>query len=194
MPGDAGGAGAAAGNRNRDRGCARCGDDARHSAWKICACSISVPAPERCCWPCSANCRTPPGPAPTSAPRRSPSRAPSPQRHRLDSRCTFVACDIASGVDGPFDFILSNPPYVARGDIASLPRRWRPSTQGRRSTAATTGSIATAPLPPRRPALARTTRQADRRTGRSGRTIPVALCLPRHELGRHSPTARIWPA
>ena len=32
----------------------------------------------------------------------------------------FIACDIAAGVQGPFDLIVSNPPYVARGDIASL--------------------------------------------------------------------------
>ena len=38
---------------------------------------------------------------------------------RLDfaPRCTFVNCDIAEGVSGPFDLIVSNPPYVAHGDI-----------------------------------------------------------------------------
>ena len=38
----------------------------------------------------------------------------------LSDRCIFVACDIAAGVQGPFDLIVSNPPYVARGDLASL--------------------------------------------------------------------------
>jgi release factor glutamine methyltransferase len=38
----------------------------------------------------------------------------------LGGRCTFVACNIAAGLQGPFDLIVSNPPYVARGDIASL--------------------------------------------------------------------------
>jgi release factor glutamine methyltransferase len=38
----------------------------------------------------------------------------------LAARCAFVACDIAAGVQGPFDFIVANPPYVAHGDIASL--------------------------------------------------------------------------
>jgi release factor glutamine methyltransferase len=47
------------------------------------------------------------------------------ERHWLDTRCTFVAGNIASGIDGPFDFILSNPPYVASGDIASLPQEVR---------------------------------------------------------------------
>ena len=42
------------------------------------------------------------------------------ERNDLAGRCTFVACDIAAGVQSPFDLIVSNPPYVARGDIASL--------------------------------------------------------------------------
>ena len=42
------------------------------------------------------------------------------ERHSLASRCTFVTCDIATGVAGPFDLIVSNPPYVAHGDIAAL--------------------------------------------------------------------------
>jgi release factor glutamine methyltransferase len=31
-----------------------------------------------------------------------------------------VNCNIAEGVPGPFDLIVSNPPYVAHGDIAGL--------------------------------------------------------------------------
>ena len=42
------------------------------------------------------------------------------ERADLAGRCTFIACDIASGLQGPFDLIVSNPPYVAHGDIASL--------------------------------------------------------------------------
>jgi release factor glutamine methyltransferase len=42
------------------------------------------------------------------------------ERNGLGSRCTFIACDIAAGLQGRFDLIVSNPPYVARGDIASL--------------------------------------------------------------------------
>ena len=38
----------------------------------------------------------------------------------LPRAAAFVACDIAAGVHGPFDLIVSNPPYVARGDIATL--------------------------------------------------------------------------
>jgi release factor glutamine methyltransferase len=42
------------------------------------------------------------------------------ERLGLASRCTFVECDIASGVPGPFDLIVSNPPYIAHDDIATL--------------------------------------------------------------------------
>lgn len=42
------------------------------------------------------------------------------ERNGLAARCTFVACNTADGVQGPFDLIVSNPPYIARGEIASL--------------------------------------------------------------------------
>ncbi len=42
------------------------------------------------------------------------------ERHGLRDRCSFIACNIAAGLPGPFDLIVSNPPYVARGDIATL--------------------------------------------------------------------------
>jgi release factor glutamine methyltransferase len=42
------------------------------------------------------------------------------ERHSLASRCTFVTCNITAGLPGPFDLIVSNPPYVAHGDIAAL--------------------------------------------------------------------------
>lgn len=41
-------------------------------------------------------------------------------RHALETRCSFVACDIAAGVQGRFDLIVSNPPYVVRGDLPTL--------------------------------------------------------------------------
>ena len=42
------------------------------------------------------------------------------ERLGLSSRCRFVVCDIATGVTGPFDLIVSNPPYVEHSDIATL--------------------------------------------------------------------------
>jgi len=42
------------------------------------------------------------------------------ERNGLAGRCTFVACDIAKGVEGPFDLIVSNPPYVPHNEIATL--------------------------------------------------------------------------
>ena len=42
------------------------------------------------------------------------------ERLGLASRCHFACCDMAAGLNGPFDLIVSNPPYVARNDIAHL--------------------------------------------------------------------------
>lgn len=42
------------------------------------------------------------------------------ETHGLAPRCGFVICDIAEGIDGPFDLIVSNPPYIAHADIAAL--------------------------------------------------------------------------
>ncbi len=42
------------------------------------------------------------------------------ERHGLAPRCEFMNCDMATGLNGPFDLIVSNPPYIARNDIASL--------------------------------------------------------------------------
>ena len=38
----------------------------------------------------------------------------------VECRCTFVVCDIASVVEGPFDLLVSNPPYIAHDEITSL--------------------------------------------------------------------------
>lgn len=42
------------------------------------------------------------------------------ERNGLAARCAFVVCDIAVGVTGPFDLIVSNPPYIAHQEIATL--------------------------------------------------------------------------
>lgn len=38
----------------------------------------------------------------------------------LVPRAAFVACDYAAALAGPFELIVSNPPYIATADIASL--------------------------------------------------------------------------
>jgi len=38
----------------------------------------------------------------------------------FEGRCSLISCDMAAGVEGQFDLVVSNPPYIARGDIASL--------------------------------------------------------------------------
>jgi release factor glutamine methyltransferase len=38
----------------------------------------------------------------------------------LSARARFVACDLAAALDGGFDLIVSNPPYVAHDEIATL--------------------------------------------------------------------------
>lgn len=42
------------------------------------------------------------------------------ERHNLAGRCSFVVGDMAAGLAGPFDLIVSNPPYIARGEISRL--------------------------------------------------------------------------
>jgi release factor glutamine methyltransferase len=36
------------------------------------------------------------------------------------TRAAFVACDMAAALRGPFDLIVSNPPYITSGDIDTL--------------------------------------------------------------------------
>jgi release factor glutamine methyltransferase len=38
----------------------------------------------------------------------------------FETRCNFVACDIASHIQGSFDLVVSNPPYVVHDEIATL--------------------------------------------------------------------------
>jgi len=42
------------------------------------------------------------------------------RRLELDRRAHFVACDFAAALSGPFDLVVSNPPYVVSSDIADL--------------------------------------------------------------------------
>jgi len=38
----------------------------------------------------------------------------------LADRATFIECDYAAGLNGPFDLIVSNPPYIRTADITGL--------------------------------------------------------------------------
>lgn len=42
------------------------------------------------------------------------------RRLGFSARAAFLACDMAAALGGPFDLIVSNPPYIASGDIAAL--------------------------------------------------------------------------
>jgi len=42
------------------------------------------------------------------------------ERHGVTGRVRFVRADLLAGVEGPFDAIVSNPPYVPVADIAGL--------------------------------------------------------------------------
>jgi release factor glutamine methyltransferase len=42
------------------------------------------------------------------------------QMHGLEGRAGFVLCDWASALSGPFDMVLSNPPYIESAAIAGL--------------------------------------------------------------------------
>lgn len=47
------------------------------------------------------------------------------RRLGLDSRASFIACDYCEKLQGPFDLIVSNPPYIARHEISTLAREVR---------------------------------------------------------------------
>ena len=58
--------------------------------------------------------------APTSAKLRCKPRTTTRSRSGLAERAGFVACDYAAALSGPFDLIVSNPPYIRSADIDGL--------------------------------------------------------------------------
>lgn len=47
------------------------------------------------------------------------------ERLGLGERSAFIECDYCERLAGPFDLIVSNPPYIVRGDIDGLAREVR---------------------------------------------------------------------
>jgi release factor glutamine methyltransferase len=43
-------------------------------------------------------------------------------RHGLQDRIVFVKSDLLAGIDGPFDLVVANLPYIAAGDRSTLSR------------------------------------------------------------------------
>lgn len=46
-------------------------------------------------------------------------------RHGLQDRVTIVCSDLFAGVTGPYDLIVSNPPYVSAQEVAELPPEYQ---------------------------------------------------------------------
>jgi ribosomal protein L3 glutamine methyltransferase len=47
------------------------------------------------------------------------------ERHRLGDRIELIESDLFSGLRGPYDLILCNPPYVNDASMAALPAEYR---------------------------------------------------------------------
>jgi len=46
------------------------------------------------------------------------------EKHQLSDRVTLIESDLFQQIDGEFDLIISNPPYVDASDIASMPKEF----------------------------------------------------------------------
>ena len=51
------------------------------------------------------------------------------RRHGLEGQVKALHSDGLAQVDGPYDLIVSNPPYVDAQDMASLPDEYRPEPE-----------------------------------------------------------------
>jgi release factor glutamine methyltransferase len=71
-------------------------------------------------------------------------------RHGVAERARFVAADWCSGIEGRFDLIVSNPPYIPSDEIPLLDGKSATGIRCLRSTAGRTGSRPIATSPPAR--------------------------------------------
>ena len=72
------------------------------------------------------------------------------RRLGLDARAAFVACDFGAALSPGFDLVVTNPPYIASGDIAALPAEVRDFDPRRALDGGRTGLPPTAPSRPTR--------------------------------------------
>ena len=82
-----------------------------------CASPISAPAPARSCSRCCTNCRMPSASEPIAARARSPPRAPMPTDLSSQIARRSWLATFRRALRGRFDLVVSNPPYIASGDI-----------------------------------------------------------------------------
>ena len=80
-------------------------------------------------------------PRPTSRRSRSTSRGRTRARLGVAGRIDFRCADLLEGLDGPFDLIVCNPPYVAERDKPGLQPEVRDHEPASRCSAAATDSI-----------------------------------------------------
>ena len=88
-----------------------------------CASPISAPAPARFCWRCCPNCRTRTGVG-TDISEAALQTAAANAAHS-DSRIARRSSRaiMRAALSGPFDLIVSNPPYIRSAEIAGSRRR-----------------------------------------------------------------------
>lgn len=47
------------------------------------------------------------------------------RQHRLGDRVTLIQSDLFAAIEGPYDLIVSNPPYVSAAEVAELPPEYQ---------------------------------------------------------------------
>ena len=82
-------------------------------------------ARDACCWRCCVSTRRRTGSAPISARRHWPVPGRTPSAWASAHRLRLVRTTWADGIDGPFDLVVSNPPYIASAELDGLAARGR---------------------------------------------------------------------